>query len=47
MEELIVKELSVKFGKKEEAIKIMLEKCIGLGYSVNEFENMLQEFIYS
>lgn len=35
VENAIIKELSQKYGKKEETIRIMLEKSINLGYNIN------------
>lgn len=45
MNDEIVRELSKKYNKKESCIKIMIYKCIGLGYNFKEFEILLQEFL--
>ncbi len=41
----VVKELSSKYNKKEEIIKIMLEKSIELGYDIIESKRNIIEFI--
>lgn len=38
-------ELSQKYGKKEETIRIMLEKSINLGYNINSSIKNISAFI--
>lgn len=45
VENAIIKELSQKYGKKEETIRIMLEKSINLGYNINSFIKNISAFI--
>lgn len=45
VENAIIKELSQKYGKKEETIKIMLEKSINLGYNINSSIKNISAFI--
>lgn len=40
----IVLELSKKYNKKEQMIKIMLEKCCNLGYSLKESKELIEIF---
>ncbi len=42
--EEILKELSKKYNKKEQVIKIMFEKTSKVIYNIKEFENSLREF---
>lgn len=44
MEEKIVEELSRKYYKKENVIKIMLEECIKLGYNIEKTKEYIKEF---
>ena len=45
VENAIIKELSQKYGKKEETIRIMLEKSINLGYIINSSIKNISAFI--
>lgn len=45
VENAIIKELSQKYGKKEETIRIMLEKSINLGYNINSSIKNISAFI--
>lgn len=38
----IVLELSKKYNKKEQMIRIMLEKCCDLGYNVKESKELIE-----
>lgn len=40
----IVIELSTKYNKKEQMIQTMLEKCMDLGYSLKESEELIEIF---
>ena len=40
----IVLELSKKYNKKEQMIKIMLEKCCDLGYNLKEGKELIEIF---
>jgi hypothetical protein len=39
-----VKKLSKKYNKKEQMIKIMLEKCCDLGYNLKEGKELIEIF---
>ena len=39
-----VKKLSEKYNKKEQMIKIMLEKCCDLGYNLKEGKELIEIF---
>ena len=41
----IVTELSTKYNKKEQMIQTMLEKCVDLGYSLKESEELIKIFL--
>ena len=45
IENAIIKELSQKYGKKEETIRIMLEKSINLEYNINSSIKNISAFI--
>lgn len=45
VENEIIKELSQKYGKKEETIRIMFEKSINLGYNINSSIKNISAFI--
>ncbi len=38
----IVLELSKKYNKKEQMIRIMLEKCCDLGYNIKESKELIE-----
>lgn len=40
----IVLELSKKYNKKEQMIKIMIEKCCDLGYNLKESKELIEIF---
>lgn len=40
----IVKELSKECGKKEKVIRIMIEKCIKLGYNIESSKRLVRTF---
>ncbi len=40
----IVLELSKKYNKKEQMIKIMLKKCCDLGYNLKEGKELIEIF---
>ena len=42
---VVIKELSKKYGKKEKIIRIMLEKSINLGYNINNSIKNISVFI--
>jgi len=44
-EEVIVKELSKKYNKKEALISEMIKKCKALGYDIKEAEKLIREFM--
>ena len=44
MEEKIIKELSVKYNKKEMLLKEMLNNAKKLNYNIMQFENLIEEF---
>ena len=44
MEKKILKELSKKYARKEEILQIMFAECKKMGYNIEDFKNLLQEF---
>lgn len=44
MEEEVIKELSIKYNKKEILLKEMLNNAKKLNYSIMQFENLIKEF---
>ena len=45
MEEKIIKELSVKYNKKESVLRVMLNDSKELNYNIMQFENLIEEFL--
>lgn len=43
-EKMLIKELSVKYNKKEKVLKIMMDKLRKMGYDINQFSEIANEF---
>lgn len=41
----IIEELSKKYNKKKQVIKIMIEKCESLGYNIQESKEIVDIFL--